>query len=474
MHKIISVAAIVCAALLTSTVSVNRATANGAVPSCDLTQPTSCSLRDVATNAGVRIGATLEAAEINDASYSATLSEHFNALTPENAMKMYTTEPAPDQWNFGPADAVVNFAEAHNMEVRGHTLAWAQDTYTPAWVKTIPDANQLRSVLYDHIATMMQRYSDRVHRWDVVNEPLQTLGTTESTSVFWTLGSDWIADAFNFAHSVDPNAELWLNEFGSDWVPGKHEALLEIARQLVAAGVPIHGIGIQTHRVPGLDIDEIQLRSQLQDFVDLGLEVAITELDIPVSPTDPTAFTYQANEYAAIVRSCLAIVGCNEVTTWGVTDASTWLDTSSPWPTPTRPLLFDNTFQPKPAFHAVFDEVLLSAHDRIAHPRRTVAVHWNAAESMRLRTIAAHLGITPSKAQGVATFLVAYLTGIAGVGTTPVSLPPAGSSAHYTNTWTESDVFVLDSVGHTFSLNDSDATRFSVYLLDYLLALGGN
>ena len=240
------------------------------------------------------------------------------------------------------------------MEVRGHTLVWGQDQFTPAWVKAITDAEELRQVTEEHITTVMSRYLGRIHRWDVVNEPLATLGTGRAGSV-WDdlLGPGWVADAFRTAHEVDPEAELWLNEYGSDWVPGKHAALLALVADLVADGVPIHGVGLQTHRISVAGPDRAVFEQQLRDFAALGLQVAITELDIVTSTTDPEALSKQADAYGRIVDACLAVAACTEVTTWGVTDADTWLDSQGIFPPPTRPLLFDESFAPKPAYEAV-------------------------------------------------------------------------------------------------------------------------
>jgi endo-1,4-beta-xylanase len=191
----------------------------------------------------------------------------------------------------------------------------------------------------------------------VVNEPLTALGTGPSGSVWHDLlgPTQWIADAFALAHELDPTAELWLNEYGSDWVPGKHAALLALISALVDDDVPIHGVGLQTHRPSVNGPDRAVFEQQLRDFTDLGLEVAITELDVVTSPTDPDALTKQAGAYDRVVRSCLAVPGCTEITTWGITDGDTWLDNLGLFPPPTRPLLFDESFAPKPAYHAVRD-----------------------------------------------------------------------------------------------------------------------
>ena len=332
-----------------------------ASPRCDPSDPTTCTLRELADLLSVRIGSTAEPSEITDPAFASILSREFNSLTPENALKWYSTQPTAGAWDFSGADAIVEFAQDHDMTIRGHTLLWAQDTYTPSWVRAISDPAALQATVDEHITATMNHFAGRIERWDVVNEPLASLGTDNSSSVLWTLGPQWIAEAFRLARSLDPTAELWLNEYGSDWVPGKHDALLALVSDLVADGVPIDGIGLQTHRLPGATLDPERFASQLRDFTALGLEVAITELDVPVGPTDPSAFEVQAAEYARVVGTCLKVTGCVEVTVWGLTDGSTWLDSLGVFPTPTRPLLFDTGFAPKPAYEAVRNALATTA-----------------------------------------------------------------------------------------------------------------
>ena len=60
-------------------------------------------------------------AYFSETQYRATLSREFNQLEPENAMKFGPIHPGPTTDDFDPADALVNFAKANNMAVRGHT-----------------------------------------------------------------------------------------------------------------------------------------------------------------------------------------------------------------------------------------------------------------------------------------------------------------------------------------------------------------
>src|SRR5262249_26747626 len=64
--------------------------------------------------------------------HSQLLTKHFNSVTAENDMKFATVQPTEGNFNFVPADLLVNFAKANHMRIRGHTLAWHQQN--PAWL----------------------------------------------------------------------------------------------------------------------------------------------------------------------------------------------------------------------------------------------------------------------------------------------------------------------------------------------------
>ena len=108
------------------------------------------SLRQLADQRGIRIGAAAAPGYFSESQYRATLSREFDQLEPENAMKFGPIHSGPTTYDFDPADALVNFAKANNMAVRGHALvchnqlpSWlTRGGFTPA---------QLSSLLQDHI-----------------------------------------------------------------------------------------------------------------------------------------------------------------------------------------------------------------------------------------------------------------------------------------------------------------------------------
>jgi endo-1,4-beta-xylanase len=299
--------------------------------------------------------------------------KEFNSLTPENAMKMGPIHPQENRFNWKEADAIVDFASAHGMRIRGHNLCWHEQT--PAWLfvdsarDTVSKAVLLKR-LKDHITAVVSRYKGRIYAWDVVNEAVADENSDDTTRLLrnsaWyrICGEDFIVKAFEYAHAADPQAQLFYNDYNTER-PEKRERVYRLLRKLVAAGVPITGVGIQAH----WSVDEpsaADLRASIQRFSSLGLTVQITELDISIYPWEknrrprrpgesddytPELQRRQAARYKdvfAIFRSFRGMV--NGVTFWNVTDKQTWLDN---YPVPGRknyPLLFDTEGQPKKAY----------------------------------------------------------------------------------------------------------------------------
>jgi endo-1,4-beta-xylanase len=328
-----------------------------------------------------RVGAAMNASQLADTSADGALvARQFNSITPENLLKWQSIEPRPNEFNFGPADRFVAFGERHGMQIIGHTLVWHGQT--PRWV--FQDAaggpasrDSLLARMRSHIRAVMGRYKGRIHGWDVVNEALNDDGTLRQSPWLRIIGEDYIAKAFQFAHEVDPAAELYYNDFDLDYAP-KRAGAVRLVQSLLAQGVPLSGVGLQGHyKLERPSLAEID--STIGGFARLGVKVNITELDIDVLPRAAkdgaevgTRIPYQAaldpyrdslpsamqdalaTRYADLFRIYVKHRDAiSRVTFWGVTDRTTWLNN---YPMPGRsnhPLLFDRQRQPKRAFDAV-------------------------------------------------------------------------------------------------------------------------
>ncbi len=317
--------------------------------------PTSPTLRQLADQRGLLIGAAVSDGPLADeVQYVEILSAQFNSITPEGAFKWSATESEYQTYSWDDADAIAAFATQHNMRLRGHTLVWANSLsgqlyqILPDYVINAPDAATLQQYLDDHIESVVTRYSAVTDRWDVINEPMEMLGSgVDQNIITATLGEAWMVRAFQQTRSLDPSAKLYINEPLAE-VPGaKHTGLLALVQRLLDAGAPIDGIGLQGHFLLGPPPLQ-DLMSVMQDWEALGLEVAITELDIPTPFLNEEA---QAVQYQTVMTACLSVAACREVTFWGFTDKHSWLN-SFLGPA-SNPLLFDEDYLPKPAYAAV-------------------------------------------------------------------------------------------------------------------------
>lgn len=298
------------------------------------------------------------------------LEKHFNSITAENEMKFSTLQPDEGIFAFFRADAIVEFAKKNNMLVRGHTLVWHRQY--PSWLfrdgAGKASGELVLQRLETHINTVLSRYKGDVYCWDVVNEAVSDSMSEylrRDSPWYQAVGEDYIAVAFHMAHKADPDAKLFYNDYGATRAD-KMEKICVLLEDLLAAGVPVHGMGMQGHwDIFGPSVSQIE--TAIRRYAALGLEVQITELDISLyhwndkrkAITDPEELAgrlaRQAKKYEEIFRVFReyrdVITG---VTFWGVADDLTWKDQEPVRGRKDFPLLFDaEGHRPKEAFWQV-------------------------------------------------------------------------------------------------------------------------
>lgn len=321
-------------------------------------------LRDVATEREFHVGAAIDPGQLrNDPNYWKTAKNEFNAITTESALKMGPLRPSPDTYDFGDADAIVEFGTEYGMYVRGHALVWHNQK--PDWLQewTYTD-EQLERFLRRHIHTVAGRYRGEIDAWDVVNEGISSDGTLRETVWSNAIGEDYIDRAFEWAAAVT-DADLYYNDYGADTINEKSDAIYDHLEGMLGRGVPIDGVGFQLHAI-GEQPDPDAIAANLRRFSDLGLDVQLTEMDVAYDVDDAPAepLEAQAEYYADVVTACLE-AGCDTLVTWGINDSNSWVrgfDNVEERYT-TDPLLFDRKTNPKPAYHAVKETLAGSSGD---------------------------------------------------------------------------------------------------------------
>lgn len=272
-------------------------------------------------------------------------------LTVSNSLKWDSTERSQNSFTYTNPDKLVAYAQEHGYLVRGHTLVWHNQL--PSWVSSVAQSS-VASVIENHISNVAGRYAGQLYAWDVVNEPFNEDGSWRTDPFYNALGDSYVTIALNAARAADPTAKLYINEYNVETPGRKSSALVALAKSLVSAGAPLHGIGFQCHFVLGQSPSTATLVSQFEQYTSLGLEVAITELDIRIQqPASSASLAQQQTEYQNVVAACKAVDLCVGVTAAGMSDKYTWVPGT--FPGYGSPLMFDESFNKKPAYTGVVD-----------------------------------------------------------------------------------------------------------------------
>lgn len=328
------------------------------------------------------IGAAIDSRELVEP-YSELLNKHFNSISAENHMKPDAIQPTEGTFTFAAADELVEYAEANGQQVWGHTFLW-HTGQTPEWWFLYPEGHPnagepigdseadrqiMRDRLAAHIGAIADRYGDRIWAWDVVNEVISDNNAEVYRNTRWSQifdGPSYIAEAFEIAREQfdeagAPDVKLFINDYGTE-NPGKRDNLYNLVEQLLADGVPVDGVGHQTHI--NLNTSLQQVEDSIVKFGQLDVLQAMTEVDVVIgAPGEGVEFPeYEARliEQGHYYRDLFAIFREHSdkielVTLWGLHDGRTWQRTREQ-PRPLEsPLLFGDDLQSKWAYWGIVD-----------------------------------------------------------------------------------------------------------------------
>jgi len=287
-------------------------------------------LRDFAARKGIIYGAAAANYELKNAAFRTALLPEAAMLSPEYEMKRDALEPAQGRYDFTGADALMEFARAHTLKMRGHALLWYHSN--PPWLEEAVVSTRKENLIADYIAKVAGRYKGRIHSWDVVNEILKPSdGRADGLrNDFWmkAFGPAYIDTAFHAARAADPQALLVYNDWGCELGEPANDrfraATLKFLDSAIARRVPIDALGLQGHLSAfGPQVDQEKLRKFLADVKSLGLRILVTEHDVDDAGGLPDIFA-RDRAVADASRRFLDVIVDNSATdavlTWGLSD----------------------------------------------------------------------------------------------------------------------------------------------------------
>jgi len=258
------------------------------------------------------------------------LADNFNAIVFENAFKWPQYEPGPGEPDPTVVERMLEFAEAHDLFVRGHCLFWANGKRVPDWAKELDDAG-LRKAIDRRVRRDVARYAGRIDEYDVNNEMLDHRYFSQR------LGSDIRVHMFKLAHEIDPTAPMYLNDYGV-LAGGKLNRYERQIQWFLDQGAPVGGIGCQGHFGRGV-APFLTMKHVLDRLAKFDLPITVTEFDV-TAPTE----AQKATDLEKFYRVCFAHPAVDGILMWGFWDKAHWRPKAALWR--------GEDFEPTPAAHA--------------------------------------------------------------------------------------------------------------------------
>lgn len=270
---------------------------------------------------------------------------YWSDLEPEPG-KVRFTKDSPVIYRRPPPDAVVEFCEANNITIKGHTLIW--DKWYPAWLpKEQAEVTRLMRRRFEQIAG---RYDKRIHIWDVVNEALK-----RNPDV--VLPKDYVYTAVKEAERhFSPDSRLLINEVTTEsWFNFHHETTpyYLLIQNLLMRGARVDAIGFQCHFfseqqyadvLAGKVMRPADILRVLDQFAKLSRPLHITEITIPTLPNTPEGEQDQAAVTRNLYRLWFSHPNVEAITWWNAVD-----ETAVPGEDKWRGGFVRRDFSPKPS-----------------------------------------------------------------------------------------------------------------------------
>ena len=292
------------------------------------------------------------------------------------------------------------------IKVRGHVLVW--HSQTPEWffhenydkTQNYVSVDEMNKRLEWYICSVLthftgpdSKYHGMFYGWDVVNEAISDAtgsyrtekenpdeplsnDTHGNNSSWWAVyqSNEYIINAFRYANQYAPQeVELYYNDYNecsSKKSLGIVELLKAVKEQegVPGEGTRIDGMGMQGHySVSGPSFSEFE--TAISRYAAVVGQIQLTEVDMKASDDYDGSDEAKEAEYKKMAQRYQTLyftlknknaqddICVGGITFWGTVDHYSWLQSrsnvggGSKKSLPQCPLLFDEHYQPKPAFY---------------------------------------------------------------------------------------------------------------------------
>ena len=362
---------------------------------------------------GFTMGAALSFYQLRDNRYLDLLKQHFNTFTATNEMKAYSllderasraAEDGMPVMNYKAADAMVGWAKANGLKVRGHVLVW--DAYMCDWffregystTKDYADAETIKKRTEYYITEVITHFEEKfpgvVYCWDVVNEAVADSITDYAPgdprhlrikrdgndNLFQKyMGDDYVVLSFLYACSaveaLGADIKLYYHDYNA-YFADKAAAICELVKSVNSYAVDesgnprklMDGVGMQGYiggygTQSGCLVDShiMMIKNAILGYAALDMDVQITEM--AVRNFEPAEADKHAQFYANLFDMFTSLNTENDnplssVSIWGLVDhpnepKGTYnYNLNSPYGG-----LFDEKLNEKDALHKVMEQL---------------------------------------------------------------------------------------------------------------------
>ncbi len=276
--------------------------------------------------------------------YRRTFLANFNSAVTENALKWLSMERRQGEVDYSVVNAMLEWAEANVIPLRGHNIFWGVPNRVQHWQKAMDDET-LEATLENRARDIGRRYRGRFAEYDLNNEMIHANYYEDR------LGPEVTLRMCQWVHSEDPEAVLYLNDY--DILTGNRlDDYVRQIRDLKAQGAGIGGIGVQGH-LHSESFDPSALREALDQLGQFDLPIRVTEFNMPGQRSkfhrDRRARMTEEDELVKArnlvdyYRICFAHPSVDGILMWGFWEGANWIPASS---------LFRRDWTPTPAAKA--------------------------------------------------------------------------------------------------------------------------